>query len=91
VEPELILWLCLPLVLPLVIVLVARSERTQKFFVAVLLCLGVAGSLALLWGLETDKADFGYLILLLVPLCQFGFLAVLLAIYALLTSFRPKA
>jgi hypothetical protein len=77
------LWLCSPLALPSVIVFLVRSDRTLKLFFAVLLFLSVAGSLGLLWGLRADKTDFGYLILVLVPLYQFGLLALLLATLAL--------
>lgn len=87
-ELEPILWMCSPLALPLIVILTARKQWTRRVSLNILLCLSVVGSLGLVGALIWDKTDYSYLIFLLLPLYQFGFLALVMAALGLAALLR---
>ena len=85
-----LLWLCSPFAVPLAFVLASRKEGRQRLYLAVLLCLTVGGCLSIAWAKTWDKSDFGYLILLLLPFYQFGFVALVVAVTGFTALIRRR-
>jgi hypothetical protein len=73
---ELALWTASPLAVPLMILFFARQRHTRVATAILLACLWLSGAALLLWGLVLNRTSTSHLVVIFLPLYQFGFLAV---------------
>ncbi|WP_309662075.1 hypothetical protein [Sphingomonas sp.] len=76
------LWAISPLAVPLATAFFAQKKLPQLVALSLLLFLAIGGAPLLIWGLAWNPGDYNHLIVLFLPLYQFAFLAVALAILA---------
>jgi hypothetical protein len=82
---ELASWAIAPLALLLAVVLIASKPRTLLLAFALLLLIAVTGAMALMWGLLWNPGDFNHLVVIFLPLYQFGFVALALMAFAVVS------
>jgi hypothetical protein len=88
---EAIFWVIFPLLLPLTITLASKEKRTQLGALGLLLCFAFVGAPLLVWGLFLNPGDDNHLILIFLPIHQFTFMGIALAVFAFATLLRRFA